>query len=285
MSTTRRKKILQEKRLAKNFHRTFAPERQYLGALLKYAAGDGLYAKDAIAESTGIPTGKSSEKSMPTADYCRGMGLVALRKVDNIQHLILTDFGRTVYLEDKFFREELTQWLAHLFLCGKNGAEVWHQLFWNGNTVFGMRFSYASCLNWLGSMLGGKDVETAISPAFRMYVNETSFTACGAIAVNGDDVERQTAPIKPEYACGYAAWLAQGIGAVGRGDSQVSVDELEEICGFRSVTGWTLPQSQETLSILERKNLASIDRHMIPWLVSFHHTSAALWPRLYEDFI
>ena len=286
MATTRRSGKPKEKRLAKNFHRTFIPERQYLGALLKYAAGDGLYDKDAIAEATGIPTGKSSGKALPTADYCRGMGLVSLRKGDNnAQKLALTDFGRAVYLEDKFFREELTQWLAHLFLCGRNGAEVWHQLFWNGYTVFGMRFSRTSCLNWLGALLDGKDVETAVSPTFRMYANDASFPTCGAVVVDGDNAERKAAPITPEYACGYAAWLTQAMEAAKRGTSQVSVDELEEMCGFRSVTGWTLPQSQEALALLEMKNLAAIDRHMTPWLVTFHHTSAALWPRLYEDFI
>ncbi|WP_176015020.1 hypothetical protein [Victivallis sp. Marseille-Q1083] len=43
------------KRLARNFHRTFIPEKQYLGALLKYAADNGELDMQAIADATGIP--------------------------------------------------------------------------------------------------------------------------------------------------------------------------------------------------------------------------------------
>ena len=68
---TRVKKV-KNNRLAKNFHRTFIPEKQYLGAILKYAAESGPYDMQAIADATGIPTGKSSGKAIPTADYAIG---------------------------------------------------------------------------------------------------------------------------------------------------------------------------------------------------------------------
>ena len=127
------KKTQKAERLAKNFHRTFIPERRYLGALLKYAADGGAYEIQKIADATGIPTGASSGKSMPTADYCRGMGLVSLVKAvskDVDPTLTLTPFGRTVFLEDKFFKEPFTQWLAHLRLCNEwRGADIFFVVF------------------------------------------------------------------------------------------------------------------------------------------------------------
>lgn len=276
-------------RLAKNFHRTFIPERQYLGQLLKYAADGKEYEKQKIADATGIPTGLSSGKSIPTADYCRGMGLVSLIKPktkDDNPTLTLTPFGRAVFLEDKFFKEPFTQWLAHLFLCNEwRGADTWFYLFCESTHVFGTRFSYEDAMKWISPQIGGKDPETALSPTIRMYEDEASFGACAAIENRKSELSRVTAPISEEYAVGYAAWLSSCIERIGRAECQVTVDELETQAGFRRITCWSLPDSQRVLDILERKRLAEIDRHMHPWIVRFLFPSSVLWTRLYEDFL
>lgn len=275
-------------RLAKNFHRTFIPERPYLGELLKYAADGGAYEIQKIAEATGIPTGESSGKSIPTADYCRGMGLVTLIKPvsrDAEPALALTPFGRVVFLEDKFFKESFTQWLAHLRLCNEwRGADTWFYLFCESSPVFGNRATADDVMKWISPLIGGKDPETAVSPTIRMYADEASFADCGAITREKSELIWKTAPIRPEYAVGYAAWLAECMEMIGRGNGQVSVDELEAQAGFRRISGWSQPESQEVLELLERKRLAEVDRHMHPWLVRFLHPSATLWNRLYEEF-
>lgn len=276
-------------RLAKNFHRTFIPERQYLGQLLKYAADGGEYEIRKIADATGIPTGISSGKSIPTADYCRGMGLVSLIKPkmkDSNPTLALTPFGRAVFLEDKFFKEPFTQWLAHLFLCNEwSGADTWFYLFCESTHVFGNRFLFEEAMKWISPQIGGKDPETALSPTIRMYEDEASFGACAAIENRKGELIRLTAPIHEEYAVGYAAWLSSCIEQIGRNGSQVTVDELEIQAGFRRITCWSLPDSQRVLDLLEQKRLAEIDRHMHPWIVRFLFSSTNLWSRLYEDFL
>ena len=276
-------------RLAKNFHRTFIPERQYLGELLKYAADGGEYEIRKIADATGFPTGVSSGKSIPTADYCRGMGLVSLVKPtakDADSTLTLTPFGRAVFLEDKFFKEPFTQWLAHLRLCNEwRGADTWFYLFCESTPVFGNRAAADDVMKWISPLIGGKDPETAVSPTIRMYADEASFADCGAVAREKGDLVRAPAPVRPEYAVGYAAWLAECMELAGRGNGQVSMDELESQAGFRRITGWSQAKVQEVLELLERKRLAEVDRHMHPWLVRFLHPSTALWTRLYEEFL
>lgn len=276
-------------RLAKNFHRTFIPERQYLGELLKYAADGGEYEIRKIADATGIPTGASSGKSIPTTDYCRGMGLVSLVKPatkDADPTLALTPFGRIVFLEDKFFKEPFTQWLAHLHLCNEwRGADTWFYLFCESAPVFGNRAAADDVMKWISPLLGGKDPETAVSPTVRMYADEASFADCGAIARENGDLVRAVAPVRPEFAVGYAAWLAESMELAGRGNGQVSVDELEAQAGFRRISGWSQSEMQEVLELLERKRLVDVDRHMHPWLVRFLHPSDSLWNRLYEEFL
>lgn len=278
-------------RLAKNFHLTFIPEKQYLGAILKYAASSGVYEMQSIADETGIPTGKSSGKAIPTADYAVGMGLARLQQVgekgDKQSVIVLTNFGRAVYLGDRFLQEELTQWLAHLYLCNKtSGAEMWYQLFWNASAAFGNEFSYDEFLKWLTAETGANDVAKALSPSFRMYEETASFAICGSVLLADGVVKRKKAPINPIYAVGYAAWLADLLECSGRTtENQLTVDDLEDVCGFRAITGWTLSESQEVLAMMEDKGLITIDRHMQPWIVCFKHASGQLWTRLYEEFI
>lgn len=283
---TKKQKV---ERLAKNFHRTFIPERQYLGELLKYAADDGEYDIRKIADATGIPTGTSSGKALPTADYCRGMGLVSLVKSedkDSCSRIALTPFGRTVFLEDKFFKEPFTQWLSHLRLCNEwRGADTWFYLFCKGAPVFGGRAPVDDVMKWISPLIGGKDPETAVSPTIRMYADEASFADCGAIAREKGELIRSAAPVRPEFAVGYAAWLAECMELAGRGNGQVSVEELETQAGFRRITGWSQSEAQEVLDLFERKGLVEIDRHMHPWLVRFPLPSTMLWNRLYEDFL
>jgi hypothetical protein len=269
------------KRLARNFHRTFIPEKQYLGALLKYAADNGELDMQAIADATGIPTGSSSGKALPTADYCLAMHLV---KVED-GRLALTFFGRAVLLEDKFFREALTQWIAHLYLCNKeDGAETWYQVFWNGKDILGDRFDQETLEKWICPMIGASDGKS-LGPTFRMYSDENSFQKCGAIKDFSGGWKREKAPIDSSFAIGYAAWMIDAIERNKRAGGQITVDELEEFCGFRSITGWTLGESQQVLTMLEQKGIFSIDRHMHPWIVCSKTTSESLWKRLYEDFI
>ena len=269
------------KRLARNFHRTFIPEKQYLGALLKYAADNGEHDMQAIADATGIPTGSSSGKALPTADYCIAMHLV---KVEDGK-LVLTPFGRVVLLEDKFFREALTQWIAHLYLCNKeDGAEVWYQIFWNGKDILGDKFDQETLEKWVCPMIGASDGK-ALSPTFRMYSDENSFQKCGAIKDVSGEWKREKAPIDSSFAIGYAAWMTEAVERNNRTGSQITVDELEEFCGFRSITGWTLGESQQVLAMIEQKGIFSVDRHMHPWIVCSKTASESLWKRLYEDFI
>ena len=278
------------KRLAKNFHRTFIPERQYLGALLRYAAGTGQYDLEAIAVATDIPTGKSSGKAMPTADYAIGMGLAKLIPDGDPKErrflIGLTDFGRAVYLGDPFLQEEMTQWLAHLNLCNRqDGAELWYQLFWNGSSTFGMNFSYADFLSWAATEIHANDTGKAFSPLFRMYTETASFASCGAVEVDGDAVVRKLSPIDAAYSIGYAAWIAGRMETAGRPvQSQFTVDDVESVCGVRAVTGWSATEAGQVLQMMEDRGLVAIDRHMQPWIVSFRQGAAQLWSQIYEEF-
>ena len=83
----------------------------------------------------------------------------------------------------------------------------------------------------------------------------------------------------------YAAWLAECMEFAGRGEGQVSIDELETQAGFARISRWSHSEVHQVLELLERKRLIEVDRHMHPWLVRFLHPSTTLWNRLYEEFL
>ena len=271
-------------RLARNFHRTFVPERQYLGALLKYAAGDAVVEMQLISEETGIPTGASSGKVMPTADYCRGMGLLTVLPGKE-KRFQLTSFGRTVLLEDPFFREPITQWIAHLQLCHHlHGAEVWYQTFCQGATVLGQMFTRDSLDSWLATAMHVTS-QNLIGPLVRMYEDDASFGLSAVLTSDKTLIRRNRAPLDHVYAYGYGAWICSLIDDAGRNGAQITVDELEMKCGWRSIAGWNLKESHDVLGMLEQKQILVVDRQMNPWIIQSRSSAESLWRRLYDNLI
>jgi len=274
------------RRLPRNFHKFFIPERRFIHALLRFAAGRGAGTIQEIAEATGIPTGVSSGKVAPTIDYCRAMGLFTLPEERSaIKRPELTAFGRVVLLEDPYLKTEITQWLAHLNLCGEEtGAEVWYQTFWNGAARLGPVFERESLENWLASMCNTK-TGGLIGPLISMYQEDASFAICGALTENGKQISRHTMAIHSEFVWGYAAWLLSTIERIAPHGEQVTLPQIEKACGWRILTGWTSADSDRALSLIERKGAISIDRHMQPWILRAKESAANAWRLLFSDMI
>jgi len=283
VAKTRKVKI---SRLPRNFHKSFIPERRFIHALLKFVASGGAGTIQDIAAATGIPTGVSSGKVAPTLDYCRGMGLLTLPEGRNaIKKPDLTPFGRVVLLEDPFLKAEITQWIAHLNLCGKEGgAEIWHQTFWNGAARLGASFERQDLENWLASACETK-TGGLIGPLVSMYQEDASFARCGALAENGKQITRRVMPVRPEFGWGYAAWILSSMERIGRPGEQVTVPQVEMACGWRTLTGWSAADAERVLLIGERKGALSVDRHMQPWILRAKIPAAEGWRLLFSDMI
>jgi hypothetical protein len=279
------RKIVQN-RLPRNFHKTFIPERQYIHAMLRFAAKGGSGDVQTISIETGIPTGASSGKVAPIIDYCRGMGLIYLDEGRSaVKKPQLTHFGRAVLLEDPFLKEPLTQWLAHFHLCDmRSGAEIWYQTFLGGSARLGMEFRRDTLEEWLASACnvpkGG-----LIGPLVRMYEDASSFHACGALAEEAGKITRRAAPVKEYMALGYGAWIVSKMETIAKKGAQVTVTELEEKCGWRTIAAWNLMEAQRVLELVERKGVFTVDRLMTPWILKAKDTATNSWRRIYSDLI
>ena len=190
-----------------SFHKTFAPERRLLFALLKFAARNGKGDIQEIASDTGIPTGKSSGKVAPVMDYCSAMGLITVGQEGSVKEPLLTDFGRAVFLGDPYLQEEMTQWLCHLHLCSREtGAEVWYRLFWEGSSLLPSEFSREELVTFLVQATGSQS-KRLLGPLGVMYREETSFAKCGALLEQKKTFSRRKMPVRQDFTPGYSAFL------------------------------------------------------------------------------
>lgn len=278
---------LEHNRLPRNFHKTFKPERQYINAMLRYAASGQEGDAQAIAAATGIPTGASSGKVPAILDYCRGMGLVRLIGTERsaIKKPGLTPFGRIVLLEDPYLKTRLSQWVAHLNLCAPlTGADVWYHTFFAGTQGLGMNFSRVKLEEHL-SVIYGVEKCGLIGPLVGTYEDEAAFKVCGALTEVEGTIVRKSAPIADELGSGYGAWILQLMADHFPQQRQVSITELDAVAGWRTIPGWDVTSLQRALNLVERKGLIEVDRHMEPWLLLPKCAPDETWKHIYSDML
>lgn len=274
-------------RLPRNFHRTFIPERQYIHAMLRFAAAGKSGDYQEICAQTGIPTGTSSGKVPAILDYCRGMGLVQLAGENRsaIKRPRLTPFGRIILLEDPHLKECVTQWIAHLNMASPvSGADVWYHTFFPGTQSLGMRFPRAKLEQHL-SLIYRTQKGGLIGPLVRMYEDDASFRACGVLMEKDRLIERVTAPLTDEFGRAYGAWMLQLLETHFPDRHQVTVTDLDAVAGWRTAPGWNIAALQRALQLVERKGLISVDRHMDPWILRPVSRAADSWAQIYDDLI
>ena len=280
-------KITEHSRLPRNFHKTFKPERHYLNAMLRYAASGQEGDCQAIAAATGIPTGASSGKVPAILDYCRGMGLVRLigPERSSIKRPDLTSFGRIVLLEDPYLKTMISQWIAHFNLCGPLiGADVWYHTFHAGTQGLGMTFSRVALEDHLSATYG-IDRSGVIGPLVGTYEDEAAFKLCGALSEAKGVIVRKPAPIADELGLAYGAWILQVIAEHFPKRRQVPITTLDAVAGWRTIPGWDVNSLQRVLSLVERKGVIEVDRHMEPWLLAPKIAPDDAWKHVYSDML
>lgn len=290
----------ENKRLSRNFHETFVPERQYIKALLSFAASNKEGTYQEIRDITGIPMGKSTGKVSAILKYCIGMGLVACKGNDRsaIKKPELTEFGRIVFLEDPFLKEDLTQWIAHLNLCSpRRGADVWFQVFAQGAKYLGFRFSRVQLLDYLSNIyqIGSAKITRIIGPLINMYQETAAFKNCGALSEFQEkmqegkkretSIKRAKAPIAPVLATAYGAWLIQVISDHFPNQFQVTLSDLENEACFMSITGWDHQEVIEVLRLIENKKLIEVNRHLKPWTMQPLENPKSAWGKIFNDLL
>jgi hypothetical protein len=267
-----------------NFHKTFIPERHFIAALLDYAALGKSGSLQDISADTGIPMGQINGKVPAIIDYARGMGLIEVQPGADKGMKVpkLTSFGRSVFAEDKFLGEELTQWIVHMNLCRPDiGALAWNAVFSKGRNVLGGRFDKQQLEDYLIGISGPGNDRTG--PLLRAYREDAALARTRAIELNGDTIIRRKAPLLDLYALPYTALILDLIESFFPNQNQITLADLQKYTGWLDICLWTEADIEIVCSLLERKGYISIDRQMQPWIIEKLSNSEELWPYIWDD--
>jgi hypothetical protein len=275
-------------RLPFSFHQTFIPERVYVEKMLSFAASQKNGTIREISTQTGIPMGNSSGKAPAILDYCCGMGLITLSgKRDAIKCPRLTNFGRVVFLEDKFLKLSLTQWLAHFHLCRPDaGAEAWFLTFVKGRPILGDSLDPARVEQFLQDQPGGQLQTSLVGPLFRTYTDTAALLDSRLLcAAENAPFRRNPAPISKEVLRGYAAWLLTLLEIHFPDQREVAANDLQSASYWQDVGGWSSAQCDNLLALIQERGLVDVNRQLRPWIITRLCPSADVWPTIYQDLV
>lgn len=277
------------------FPQTFLPDRDLLARLLKFTAQGGGGTKEAISQTTGIPTGASTGKVEPMIRYALGMGLIDANKTTGgIWQLHLTPLGQAVFQQDAALSEPLTLWLLHLLLCRRCGltspatgmADAWFVLFAEGAVRLGKRFTLSDYLAFLQERHGDKAGLKALSSlVVRSYLEPKALAGIGVLQEESGYLVRQTAPLKPEFFPAYTAYLYLLWDGLFPDRTQLAFDEFAGQTRFPALTGWGGSQITAWLDWMANHGCVQLDRHTgTPVLLRLQTTDQVL-AKLYDGLI
>ncbi len=273
-----------------DFHQTFKPERSCLTSLLvDLAACTGKTAEE-ISKVTGIPTGSSSGKVVPTISYLEYMGLIT-QQIDNKKfQLTYTLLGKCVSIEDPGFMEDLTLMLLHCMMTRKNkGAELWSFIICNLLPKYHGSINKENFNKEL-EMYFEKDVNLA--PFNGTYTG--IFDHLGILNISGNGYTIQSHPFNPEFLYLYGLILYEYWNDWINGytddekthriisENEITADQLEEI-GFRFPFGWSDLDEYKALEVLHDKGIISLNRQMSPFTVRKIISKEELVDLLYSE--
>lgn len=267
-----------------NFHKTFIPERRLIGALLQFAAREKIGDYQAIAVDTGIPMGESNGKVPAILDYASGMGLIKLESSSrsSVKKPNLTEFGRIVFLQDKYLSEQLTQWIAHMHLCRPDiGAQAWYYVFGRGQYSLGKEFNAEQLERYLVTEFGPGRSRTG--PMIRAYEDDAALGRIKALSRESDIIKRNKAPLLQEYALPYTAYILSLLDNFFPESSQVTTNDLNEKAAWFETCLWDRNEISQALALVERTGYITIDRQMQPWIIERRSRNNEIWSKIYDD--
>jgi len=272
-------------RLSINFHETFAPEREYIGRILEFAASGDSDTLAGISQKASIPMGVSSGKVNPTLKYSKAMGSIDIKKDGGIIKPRLTNLGSTVFKEDKFLGEALTQWVLHLNLCRKwHGAEIWYRVFTGAVKILGREFEEDKLEKFLQGFYGVKK-RRLIGPSISMYSNDSYFGIAGCIKKEGKKLKIVPVPLNPDFFRGYCLNILSQWELLFPDRRQLTLEEFEGKTGFFATTGWSERDINSVIEKMSSLGAIKTDRHLGSPILTRLVDSVNFSKDIYKDLI
>lgn len=262
------------KKTSLGFHQTFKPERKCLTALLTSLLESSDKTPEEISKITGIPTGKSSGKVVPTICYLEYMGMISAKLSEKKYHLNYTEIGQQVQIEDPGLLENLTLLLLHCMLVRRGaGASLWSLAICNILPKYNGEINKSNFEKELELYF---KKEVAVAPFHGTYSG--LFEQLGILKVDSDGYTLVPHEYNPEFIYLYALilyeywndWYSLHDEEEKREKhlSNVEITSLQlEETGFRFPFGWTEQKEYQVLEHLHDKGIIVLNRQMSPFTI------------------
>ncbi len=273
-----------------DFHQTFKPERNCLISLLTDLPECSGKTIQEISKITGIPTGASSGKVVPSICYLEYMGLISAQLSNKRYDLEYTRLGECVLSEDPGLIENLTLLLLHCMLTRKrSGADLWSYLITELFPKYHGKIKKSNFDKEL-ELHFGKEVNLA--PFNGTYTG--LFEQLGLLKISADGYSWQSHTMNMEFVYLYAYILykywdewADGFTLEEKEEKKVSRTEITanqiEETGYRLPFGWSEQDEYRALEALHDKKIISLNRQMSPFAVRKLSTEEEIIDLLYSE--
>lgn len=264
-----------------NFHKTFKPEKQYIGSILDVANhAEAMGIKD-ISKYTGIPTGDSSGKVEPHISYAKYMGLIEVEKKEKLFSLKRTKLGEVVSMEDPGLQEELTILLCHAMMMRDiGGADVWRAVLKKILPLYHSEMKKDTLIKELEHLFDGKVNRKNFAPFLSSY--EGMFAGLNILFMEGDNIKINSLPYNKEFIYLYAYVLFEYWDELFAGVEEISSVQLETL-NFGKVFGWDTKEEYEILEYLSDNGLVRLNRQLTPYTILRLADKDIVLERLYSE--
>lgn len=248
---------IQDKNL--NFHTTFGPELQYISKILELGHESYIGNIEEISKKTGIPTGLSSGKVVPSIMYASYMGLVDYSVKKAVYEITTTELGKLIFEEDPHLMEPLTKLILNYNITDeKIGAPQWCYLFrkYEGNK----EIKKEDLIRELEKFFEKPSIN--ITPVLGTYKN--AFEDLKLITESNGKVIFEKRPILIENIYVYGYTLLKDWEEVYPNQKEITILNVLNNLKWGKPFGFEYDDILEALELMEEYNLVKLNKQLSP---------------------
>ena len=261
-----------------SFASSFSPEKHYLSVLMKYVKTHRTPSSvEEISDRTGIPNGKSSGKVIPHLRYLQGMNLIETTENGWYQ---LTPFGKVVFENDRSFSDSITAWCCHAFMCDEdNGAILYREIF--NHLAVCHKTTRQEIVRCISQNLLTKVDDSAISPFFGFYTNESAFGDAKIITFAKEEIKMNNSPMQKSFIPMYGAIVCFYLEKYFFNREQISSTEFLKRTNLSNIFGIMEHDFVSLLELLSSEGYVKVSHLVNPPVISRLKKSSDCFEDLY----
>ena len=264
------------------FDQTFSLNFNYISKILELTKEGVSYTRYEIRNLTGIPCGTSSGKIVPHIKYAKYMGLIEYSYKQDEYLLELTALGQFIYVEDRYFMENLTKLLMYYNMTSYNGgSDLWKLVIKKILFKYNENLSTQAINNEIEGIIG-KNIKLI---GFKgCFIENGAFNNLELIDID-TGYKLQSLRLTEENKNLIAYTLVNELYLLDKTRSEYTIEEICSRIEWGKCFGWSATKTQVILEKLADEDLILLNRQLNPVIVKVLLKPNNLLERAYDMLI